>query len=389
MLHSQLSPLQKKNYAYSKRATSNEQELFSTKCVLISVTIFWFAFILYLQFKFFSTHLFSFFTHNIIRNYTKQHRFKEDNTAQPTNTSQHETHSPTNEQSILFWGNRDFDTTEFLQQLSMNTDSEIFAKCKTILTSKHPKRDDIWSQAYQEWYIYHNFFYGKTNGIYLDIGSHKPLHLSNTAFFDQCMGWSGICVEPTQTSELFADVRSCNVARKCAWSESTKLVMIFRSDGDASLIIDEKEQNRIKREVPDRVKDLFECEAIDAMDLLNEYKVKNKFGEEIDISTTSESQRIEIDFISLDVEGAEVEFLSCFPFEKYDVKVWSIEINKNEGLIDELMLRSGFMKFEYLSYFQSRLDAIYVKVPVSVKLPWIDEEGRNKWSKYKRCPNRE
>merc|ERR1712228_130858 len=290
----------------------------------------------------------------------------------------------TDSSSNIFWGDHNFDTTQFIAQLSTNTDSKIFSKCKSILTSKHPKRDEIWSQAFQEWYIYHNFFYGKTNGIYLDIGSHKPLHLSNSAFFDQCLGWNGLCVEPTQTSELFANVRSCNMAQKCVWSETKKLVMIFRSDGDASLIIDEKEQNRIKQEVPDRVKDLFECEAIDATDLLTNYKAKNKFGQEIDLL-----QNTEIDFISLDVEGAEVEFLSCFPFETYDVKVWSIEINKNEGLIDELMLKNGFIKFTYLSYFQSRLDAIYVKMPISsVQLPWIDEIEKNKWSKYKRCPNK-
>ena len=172
--------------------------------------------------------------------------------------------------------------------------------------------------------------------------------------------------------------------------------MIFRSDGDASLIIDEKEQARIKREVPDRVKDLFECQAIDGSDLLNTYKLRNKYDEEIDIgfnndiddNLVNKDGKIDIDFISLDVEGAEVEFLKCFPFDKYDVKVWSIEINKNEGLIDELMLRNGFLKFEYLSYFNKRLDAIYLKVQTAVKFPFKDEQERDQWSKYQRCPNK-
>lgn len=183
------------------------------------------------------------------------------------------------------------------------------------------------------------------------------------------------------------------MARHCVWSETKKLVMIFRSDGDASLIIDEKEQARIKRDVPDRVKDLFECDAIDANDLLNNYKLRNKYYNEIDIgfnnnidnNLKNEDGKIEIDFISLDVEGAEVNFLKCFPFDKYDVKVWSIEINKNEGLIDELMLRNGFMKFEYLSYFNKRLDAIYVKVPIPVKFPFKDQQEKDQWSKFQRC----
>ena len=196
-----------------------------------------------------------------------------------------------------------------------------------------------------------------------------------------------LSVEPTETSELFAETRSCTVARHCVWSESKTLVMIFRSDGDASLIIDEKEQDRIKREVPDRVQDLFECQAMDGTDLLNTYSVRNQYGEEMSIGTAGldAETRIEIDFISLDVEGAEVEFLKCFPFNRYDVKVWSIEINKNEGLIDELMLHYGFVKWQYLTYFQSRLDAIYVKMPITMELPWTDSAEEDQWSKYQRC----
>eukprot|EP01083_Nonionella_stella_P024668 68015_1 len=348
----------------------------STQCILISITIFWFAFIFYIQYKF------------------KQHPLEKEMTITKEHFEQHihqhiSKPSITHSDSILFWGNRAFDTKHHLKQLSyeLDKDKELFDKCQAIMTSDHPKRSDIWSQAYQEWYLYHNFFYGKTDGIYLDIGAHKPLHLSNSAFFDKCLGWSGICVEPTDTSQLFKETRSCNVARRCVWSETKPLVMIYRSDGDASLIIDKKEQDRIKREVPDRVKDLFECEAIDATDLLNTFMVRNKYGQEMDISMNSNAHKIGIDFISLDVEGAEIEFLRCFPFDKYDVKVWSIEINKNEGLIDELMLRYGFMKYQYLSYFNSRLDAIYLKVQTKVKLPWNAEE-REQWSKYQRCTQR-
>ena len=208
---------------------------------------------------------------------------------------------------------------------------------------------EVWSQGFQEWYIYHNFFKGKIkNGVYLDVGSHKPTHLSNTAFFDICLGWHGVCVEPTDTALefegiysnypyffvfyfflfffyfliFFVGIRSCNMARHCVWKETKKLIMIFRSDGDASMIIDEKEQNRIKKEMPDRVKDLFECDAISATDLMNRYPPKNRFSSQIDISSNNKNNnKIEIDLISLDVEGAEIEFLRCFPWDKYDVKV--------------------------------------------------------------------
>jgi len=264
-------------------------------------------------------------------------------------------------------------------------DADTLKTCTAIMTRSDLMKKEIWSQAYQEWYLYHNFFYGKTDGIYLDIGAHKPLHLSNSAFFDVCLGWKGICVEPTETGKLFAESRSCTVAPRCVWYESKPLIMLFKSDGDASMIIDEKERDRIRREVPERANDLFECAAVDATDLLNEYKVRDRMGGELSIAAV-EGRRVDIDFISLDVEGAETDFLSCFPWDRYDVKVWVIEINKNESPIDEIMLRNGYLKYEHLSQDQWRLDAVYVRKAVRGKYPWTDHEEWNKWSRFKRCP---
>jgi len=282
----------------------------------------------------------------------------------------------------LFWGDLTINVKDTIKN-DITLSQENINKCLKIIDSDVDdiKRSEIWSQAYQEWYIYHNFFKGKFNGVYLDIGAHKPLSLSNTAFFDLCLGWKGLCVEPSETSNNFENIRSCNIAKHCVWSQTKKLIMIFRSQGDGSLIIDEKEQNRIKLEMPDRVKDLFECDAINANDLLTQYNVKNKYNDKM--SLNSDNNLIEIDFISLDVEGAEVEFLKCFPFDRYNIKVWSIEVNKNEGNIDEIMLSHGYIKYDYLSFFQKRLDAIYVKKVIKTEYPW--KKDFNEWRKYKRC----
>ena len=369
-----LTPTRKKEFAYAQR---NPPQLCSARSIGIAIVIFWI----------------------FLLNYVRQ-KMSEDNptdAAWTENRSVHESPAHTDDSSSsppepMFWGDRSFDANALIDTLAAelsSSDPELLAQCAAIIREQHPSRSEIWSQAFQDTYLWRNFFFGKLNGVYLDIGAHKPLHLSNTAFFDKCLGWSGICVEPTETSQLFEaeGVRSCRVARKCVWSESKKLVMIFRSDGDASLIIDEAEQERIKREVPERAKDLFECDATDATDLLSAYTARNRHDAEVDLSAgEADGKVVQIDLISLDVEGAEVEFLRCFPFAKYSVKVWSIEINKNEGLIDELMLRNGFMKVEYLSYFQSRLDAIYVQRTRPAELPWTSEEEREKWSKYERCP---
>lgn len=37
-----------------------------------------------------------------------------------------------------------------------------------------------YSQWYQDWFVYNNFFRGKKKGFFLDIGWYEPFELSNT-----------------------------------------------------------------------------------------------------------------------------------------------------------------------------------------------------------------
>merc|ERR1712228_110160 len=86
-------------------------------------------------------------------------------------------------------------------------------KCLAILEGKknmNPRA--MWSKSFEDWYLYHNFFKDDTYhftassnfdekkdqkhafGVYLDIGSYQPFTETNTAFFDVCLGWAGLCI---------------------------------------------------------------------------------------------------------------------------------------------------------------------------------------------------
>ena len=51
---------------------------------------------------------------------------------------------------------------------------------------------------------------------YADVAANHYKHLSNTYFFDRCLGWSGVCVEPNPVywAELRSK-RSCHVVPHC------------------------------------------------------------------------------------------------------------------------------------------------------------------------------
>ena len=89
------------------------------------------------------------------------------------------------------------------------------------------------SQFGQDAYLYRNYFLGKASGFYLDVGANAPKELSNTWFFDKCLGWKGLCVEasPTRAQQL-REQRSCKVVHACAW-DAKKTLMLSGSDANS------------------------------------------------------------------------------------------------------------------------------------------------------------
>ena len=55
--------------------------------------------------------------------------------------------------------------------------------------------DGYYSEYSQYRYVYENFFQGKSNGVFVDVGAHNGIAFNNSKFFED-LGWTGICVEP-------------------------------------------------------------------------------------------------------------------------------------------------------------------------------------------------
>src|SRR5262249_35133335 len=53
-----------------------------------------------------------------------------------------------------------------------------------------------YSQCGQDRFLLENFFKGKRNGVFVDVGAYDGERFSNTLFFEKTMGWRGLCIEP-------------------------------------------------------------------------------------------------------------------------------------------------------------------------------------------------
>ena len=98
------------------------------------------------------------------------------------------------------------------------------AYCHAILT----QRNGSASQYDQDLFVFFNLFshwpLHDKKGVYVDSGANDARVGSNTYFFDVCLGWAGLCVEPDARyhAALRAE-RSCTLIDECI-SDGNKTV---------------------------------------------------------------------------------------------------------------------------------------------------------------------
>ncbi len=150
------------------------------------------------------------------------------------------------------------------------------------------------------------------NGFFVEFGATDGFSINNTYLLEG-IGWDGISIEPNPDyfKKLKAN-RKTLVSNKCIWDKDGQTIS-FRN------VIDNPELSRVDEIKPT---DDHEKEG-----LRSKYKIEKV--ETIRLETLLD--QIEgpklIDYISIDVEGGEESIVYDFPFDKYSVKLFSIEHN--------------------------------------------------------------
>jgi FkbM family methyltransferase len=169
----------------------------------------------------------------------------------------------------------------------------------------------------------------KKDGFYIDIGANNGISGSNTYIFEQ-IGWKGICVEPQPDVFLqLKKYRQCDCYEVALSSKSGDNVEFFKSHGANAL-------SRLNEGMSDTHKDW-----VKEYGKVEYITVKTiTFGEMMkkypDIS--------HIDFMSIDVEGHEMEVLKAIDFSRYSFGFITIEKSK-PAEIEEYMGQNGYKLF--------------------------------------------
>lgn len=193
------------------------------------------------------------------------------------------------------------------------------------------EEQQFYSQYQQDQYIYENFFKNKRNGVFVDIGAHDGVTLSNTYFFEKFMGWTGICVEPIpEVYDRLKINRNCLCIQGCIFDDRDD-VPFLKITGWAEMlsgIIENYDPEHIKR-------------------IQWEIELNGGYSEVIKVKCYNLNQLLlnnhiqHIDYLSIDTEGGELTILRSIDFSRLDIDIIEVE-NNYHGPFQEFLEPLGY-----------------------------------------------
>lgn len=173
---------------------------------------------------------------------------------------------------------------------------------------KKPPFNKYYSQEGED-VILHRFLEGTTNGYFVDIGAHHPTRFSNTYLFYE-KGWTGINVDAMPGSmKAFNELRPKDINLEIPVS-GKKEKLIYHIFNEPALNTFSKEEADKKNGFRHyKIIETIELETIPLAEILDKHLPENQ----------------RIDFLSIDVEGLDIEVLQSNNWEKYRPQIILVE----------------------------------------------------------------
>lgn len=204
------------------------------------------------------------------------------------------------------------------------------------------KAQDTYCSQFGEDKILADIFREKSHGLCIEVGANDGVNDSTTLYFEK-IGWDCVLVEPNPV--LCQMIRAARSSRlyQCAASSKSGVVSLFiaegaeRAHGVSTICSDEPSLNKIKS----------------YGFTYKEIQVQTRTLDEI----LSELKHVrEIDFISIDVEGHELDVLKGFSIERWLPTILILEDNSNFENAD---VRNHMKQFGYVRFMRTGVNDWY------------------------------
>lgn len=190
---------------------------------------------------------------------------------------------------------------------------------------------EYYSQHRQD-YIIDSLLRGKTGGFFIDIGAYDGITFSNTYFFEKTRNWNGICIEPIpEIFEKLKKNRKCHLIN-AAISTSNEKLNFKRCYGYTEMLsgLTKFRYAEHEKRTEDEIRafggesEIIKVQGYLLQGILDNLNIKN------------------IDYLSIDIEGGEFEVLDTIDFNKYKIKLFSVENPYYPKKIRDLMEIKGY-----------------------------------------------
>lgn len=197
--------------------------------------------------------------------------------------------------------------------------------------------------------VLYRYFEGKENGTFVDVGAHHPFRFSNTYLF-YSKGWRGINIDPLPESKALFDQHRPEDENLCIGISNAEQMLTYHMFNEPALnTFDETEAKQKDGAVNGRffITDKIPVLTKKLSTVLSESK--------LNLET--------IDFLSIDVEGLDIEVLESNDWRKYRPKIILVEELKTDiqAIIENSKVNSYMSDKGYKLFYRTVNTSFYVR----------------------------
>lgn len=186
------------------------------------------------------------------------------------------------------------------------------------VSTQHKMTEQYHSQWKQDKFLEETIFKGHKEGVFVDVGAHDGVTINNTLFFEKKHGWTGINVEPIKSvyDKLNTNRPNCTNLN-CAISEQEGELNFICNEGYTEML------SGLENHYDQRHHQRNENEIRQMGGVKKVIKVPTKR-----LETVFEDNNIKhVNYLSIDVEGAEYSVIKSINFNKVFIDVIEFENN--------------------------------------------------------------
>jgi FkbM family methyltransferase len=198
------------------------------------------------------------------------------------------------------------------------------------------EKNKYYSQYNQDRNLENAIFKGYKKGVFVDVGAYDGVDINNTLYFETTNNWRGINIEPIEeVYKRLESNRKKSINIKTVISDKEELIEFIILNNKFEMLsgikknYSDMQKMRVDIELQEELKTIEELKNIEELKTIKLIKTER-------LETILDKYNIlNINYLSIDVEGSELNVVKSINFEKVFIDVIGFENNRNIGNILE------------------------------------------------------